>query len=45
MSSDVLYFKLATDSLSGTKFLQDAILAHGVKYLFLETKNNSLFNN
>ena len=42
MSSDVLYFKVANDSLSNTKFLQDAISTHGVKYLFLGTKDNSL---
>ena len=42
MSSDVLYFKVASDSLSSTRFLQEAIPAHGVKYLFLGTENNSL---
>ena len=42
MSSDVLYFKVANDSLSSTRFLQEAISAHGVKYLFPGTKSNSL---
>ena len=42
MSSDVLYFKVANDSLSSARFLREAIPAHGVKYLFLGTENNSL---
>ena len=44
MSSDALYFKVATDSLSSTIFLPYATSSHGVKYLFLGTKNNSLFS-